>query len=295
MSIILDSDEKNSNWLNERKKLEVEKTDKIELNLSSLQKQEKYKKRVLVHRKGQRPFYREQLVGRKEPEKKERFPYEVTGVPDIDRSISFVLKEFDRNIEKGLSKQEAVHNIVNSKGQIEYTVEGDRSTGEHEPTITYTMSKLSNLVADSVKPLVNGVRVSIGPDIARTHYSNDVIYVSKSQITPRIIAHEFGHHIESNKRSIHRACVKFLDHRTAGEREVRLADMFPGLGYRDDEIAKPDKFIHPYVGRVYPYMAATEVISKGIEKFGNEESLEDFYNADKEHFGLVLACIAGRI
>ena len=48
----------------------IESASKFEIDINSLQKQEKYKKRVLVHRKGQKPFYREQLVGRKEPEKK---------------------------------------------------------------------------------------------------------------------------------------------------------------------------------------------------------------------------------
>ena len=268
---------------------------KIEIDIGSLEKQEKYKKRVLVHRRGQRPFYREQLVGRKEPEKKERIFYRVTGDHDIDKSISFTLQEFDESIGKGLSKQEAVYRLVDSKSQIEYTIEKNKLTVEREPTIMYTMYKLSNLVADSMKPLVNGVHILVGPDIIRTHHSGDVIYVAKSRVSSRIIFHEFGHHIEDNKRTIHRACVKFLDNRTKDEKEVKLDDLFPGLGYRDDEIAKPDKFIHPYVGKIYPYMAATEVISKGIEKFESEESLEDFYNADREHFGLVLACIAGRI
>lgn len=80
------------------------------------------------------------------------------------------------------------------------------------------------------------------------------------------LIHEAGHWIEFSSPLIHREVVNFYNKRTTGEEIVKLKDAHPQLNYLDYEVTKVDKWIHPYMGKVYGNnMTSTEVLSMGLE------------------------------
>ena len=80
------------------------------------------------------------------------------------------------------------------------------------------------------------------------------------------VIHEAGHWIEDRSPLIHREEVNFYNKRTTGEEIVKLKDAHPQLNYLDYEVTKVDKWIHPYMGKVYGNnMTSTEVLSMGLE------------------------------
>jgi SPP1 gp7 family putative phage head morphogenesis protein len=84
------------------------------------------------------------------------------------------------------------------------------------------------------------------------------------------VAHEFGHWLEDNHAGIFNDISLFLQRRTLGEKAVKLRDLV-GDSYQDHEITRPDKFLDPYIGRVYEdkdgKRYASEVLAVGLEYF----------------------------
>jgi hypothetical protein len=79
-----------------------------------------------------------------------------------------------------------------------------------------------------------------------------------------VMAHELGHFLEDKNRELLRRSREFVARRTAGEAAQRLSDLYPGSGYDLDEMARPDKFIHPYIGKDYGD-DGSEVMSMGLQ------------------------------
>ncbi len=185
----------------------------------------------------------------------------------------------------------AVRNIVNSKSKINYI-----NKGIDEPVIPIIMGTLNKIISDSTKGLIGELGINIS-NTGRSNYdpSTNTINISKGSSLMENIFHETGHAIEESKKSVHRACVKFLDRRTEGEKEEKLADLFPGIGYRNDEMTKKDKFIIPGMGKLYPYQAYTEVLAVGLQKFSTNANMKELYDADRSCFALCLTVISGRI
>jgi hypothetical protein len=80
------------------------------------------------------------------------------------------------------------------------------------------------------------------------------------------IIHELGHHIENEYPAIAARARAYLDYRTQGETPVPLAGLvaYGSEMYSPQEVATPDKFINPYVGKRYA-SGDTEVISMGLQ------------------------------
>lgn len=215
----------------------------------------------------------------------------VTGLDEMDQKISHCMYDFEKRISDGTDMRIALKGLVDSSSKMYYT-----KIGTNDPKTDIIMNNLSKIVGDSNKGLTSDLVVNI-MESGRSNYAPDVntINVSNSKNLSERIYHEYGHHLEASKRSIHRCAVKFLDRRTEGEESIKLADLIPNIGYPDDEITKKNHFIHPYIGRQYPYNASTEIISTGIQNFVTDKQMESFYNADREHFSLCLAAISGRI
>jgi SPP1 gp7 family putative phage head morphogenesis protein len=99
--------------------------------------------------------------------------------------------------------------------------------------------------------------------------------------------HEMTHFAETVRPNVAELERQFYERRTAGYGPERLADLFPGHGYRDDEITTVDKFEHPYMGKRYGNRYF-EVATMGVEdavgpggpysavKLEKDEDLQDF-------------------
>lgn len=103
--------------------------------------------------------------------------------------------------------------------------------------------------------------------------------------------HEFGHQIEHYNKAAYNAVKSFRNERTANDKPEKLSKVTGIKSYRQDEMTKKDKFIDPYVGKIYRD-GATEVVSMGIERMMS--SPVTFARKDPEHFALIADIMRGR-
>jgi hypothetical protein len=73
---------------------------------------------------------------------------------------------------------------------------------------------------------------------------------------------------------------------------TKLKVLVPEKNYEDSEVAWPDLFVDPYVGKLYNQgrqgYELTEVSSVGFEYFANPSLMLKLYLEDPEHFLLIL-------
>lgn len=114
----------------------------------------------------------------------------------------------------------------------------------------------------------------------------------------RTIIHEIGHNIEYARGASYRAKrIAFFEQRTAGDPLEKLKDVTENVFYRDDEIVKRDKWLHPYKGKVYSYdrddFSASEIVSMGIEElYANPGQL---IKDDPEFFDFIVSYLHGKL
>lgn len=127
--------------------------------------------------------------------------------------------------------------------------------------------------------------------------------------------HEWGHHLEARNPLIHQRCVEFLESRTQGEPEEKLKDITGNPGFKDDEIAKKDKFKDAYMGKIYratsdfvkplfyPHLGSpgfkkgdlqyTEILTMGLERMMRNAG--EFATNDPEYFKLIYEIMQGTL
>ncbi len=99
------------------------------------------------------------------------------------------------------------------------------------------------------------------------------------------ILHEFGHHLEQ-----HAGVGLFsLAHSMRQERAFMNGVLKPRENY-PKELLYPGSFHEEYAGRHYPF-GSTEMVSKGLEKFGSKEALREFFLQDGQFALRLLAAI----
>jgi hypothetical protein len=101
--------------------------------------------------------------------------------------------------------------------------------------------------------------------------------------------HEMAHAAEyySNVRGIEK---QFYHRRTLGEPLEKLKDLMPGIGYRNDEVTKKDKFATPYMGKDYKGRAY-EVLSSAME--GVFYNRYDMWHKDPESIKMMIGVLLG--
>jgi SPP1 gp7 family putative phage head morphogenesis protein len=124
---------------------------------------------------------------------------------------------------------------------------------------------------------------------ARAFCSSAGIHLAPGD-TASTVMHEIAHWIDRAHPSIAKENIKFLDRRTVGEKAQKLSKLTGNRGYKADEIAKPDKFHSPYVGKIYPGNAS-EILSMGIERLHKNPGL--FAKEDPDYCEHVLKMLRG--
>ena len=213
----------------------------------------------------------------------------ITGMPNVDNRISHTIHEFDKRVAGGEEELAVIKSMANSKEKIKFENIDD------DAGICAIMGNLSRIISDSNKvdddlkiKIIEGERSWFMPLENTIKIGNDSPFSTN-------IYHEYAHFIESNRQVIHHACIKFLENRTKNEEIVKLDDLFPNIGYRDDETCKIDKFIHPYIGHLYINDEASEILSMGVEKFITNGNIQKFREQDRDHFSLCLTAVLGRL
>jgi SPP1 gp7 family putative phage head morphogenesis protein len=115
------------------------------------------------------------------------------------------------------------------------------------------------------------------------HLEGQGIFVAPED-KPEVICHELGHWLEGQNKAIFDAVTAFYNRRTEGEHKVQMSKF--GRGYGRDEITKPDKFMNPYMGKVYNHpdgsRRASEIVSMGLE-YMHSKPIE-FAKTDPDYF-----------
>jgi hypothetical protein len=105
-----------------------------------------------------------------------------------------------------------------------------------------------------------------------------------------VLFHELGHHVEFASTKTRDKLNDWIDGRSGGAKVAPLNSLQKNASYHEDEIARPDKFVDPYVGKLYEDKA-TEALSMGVERFSTPQSMLDFYKADREHFLITIGAL----
>ena len=117
----------------------------------------------------------------------------------------------------------------------------------------------------SIPGLTSKVKVKGLPEEdKRSYYNNADKTVSMGNDDPGTVIHELSHWIEYSVPEIKKEVVEFYNRRTKGEKAVKMRDATGIKSYRDTEITKVDKWMRPYMGKVYPDKS-TEILSMGLE------------------------------
>ena len=127
------------------------------------------------------------------------------------------------------------------------------------------------------------------PTGTRAGYLEPVVKISRSA-SLRSAIHEVGHHMENQTVKRQKRVIEFYKYRTAGCPVESMRDATGNAFYRDDEVTKKDKFVRPYIGKVYGD-GSTEVISMGAEMLA--ENPRQFFKKDPEHAMFTIAFLKG--
>lgn len=98
--------------------------------------------------------------------------------------------------------------------------------------------------------------------------------------------HECGHLVEGLDDLSLKCSYQFRNDRATGKIQS-LRSLTGNSGYSSEEVAYPDNFINPYVGKVYQW-PASEVYSMAIENIASPDQIINFIENDPEHFNLFL-------
>jgi hypothetical protein len=104
--------------------------------------------------------------------------------------------------------------------------------------------------------------------------------------------HEFGHHVEFSDTTYQAAARAWILSKATSNQPQPLSVLAPGAGYDAGETAYPDDFVDPYVGKYYAN-GSTEVISMGLEHFVRPDLMRRLFQADRQHFDLILGFLGG--
>ena len=124
----------------------------------------------------------------------------------------------------------------------------------------------------------------------RSYANRDVIGWSNGNMGS--LYHEAGHVFENANQEYRAIASRFIKDRATGKPE-KLSKLTGDNGYKEDEIAYPDRFSNPYVGKVYEdedhNVTGTEVLSMGLQVLGTAEDL--YYGIrDMEHLKFCFGC-----
>lgn len=125
----------------------------------------------------------------------------------------------------------------------------------------------------------------------RGHYDNSGVYLPPINRRSTVMVHELGHWLEDRDPDVHTKAVTFLKGRTGGEVSKPLRTLTGNPGYRDSEWARKNKFLDPYMGKMYPRQHATEIVSMGMEYFYSRPV--EFATKDPGYFDFMYNLVRG--
>lgn len=175
-------------------------------------------------------------------------------------------------------------------GNAQYDYDGD------SPYVKEGFDQFNTIAGRN--PLMESSRVKVNTfDRGRAFFSDAGIGISKSSDDSSVV-HELGHALEDRDPVVHTLATGFLERRTKNEPAQKLRDMMGG-SYDDTETAAKDRFISPYMGKIYGDRSkpeATEIVSMGSQYMTNHMGRWELAQKDPEYFDFIYALLhLGRI
>ena len=139
-------------------------------------------------------------------------------------------------------------------------------------SVAVTLEDVREFVSDKMLPAGTQVLVTQDAGLRAAATMNRIYLGATDAVTGDItpVFHEMGHVIEYANPRVQAAALAFRDRRTRGETPVRLSQALDA-SYDDREIALPDEFLDPYMGKLYPdyemydLPESTEIVAMGME------------------------------
>lgn len=193
---------------------------------------------------------------------------------------------YDALIERSSVSQEEADLWASKQEISDSAVARMRKSGYPESEVRRDMATYYRLISgrlDSVRLVTTGSkRASAIINTATIDIDHD--------FDRRTLFHEMSHLLEADE-SVKLANQRFIQKRASGTPQ-RLSELTNNRSYKSDEVAIPDNFYSPYVGKVYA-SGATEVASMGIQQFSSLESMYALYDSDEEMFTLMVGMMTG--
>lgn len=155
-----------------------------------------------------------------------------------------------------------------------------------------TLSKVRQAVEEFRKFVsldLQGKTASLARNPRRRDYYSPTQKTAFVKGDTAVVIHELGHWLEDTVPEHFAAIMDFYRARTAGEQAIPLSRATGNRGYSFFEVTKVDRFMHPYMGKVYPN--ASEITSMALQYF-YERPLE-FAEKDPEMFDLIYNLVRG--
>lgn len=105
------------------------------------------------------------------------------------------------------------------------------------------------------------------------------------------VAHELGHALEQNDGFIRKLCLNFYKKRTESEEKIPLSEVTGSKYYESYEYTKKDRFIDPYMGKIYESSFDTEILSQGLSFFSTNSNITRLAEEDPEYFNFIYAVL----
>jgi len=107
--------------------------------------------------------------------------------------------------------------------------------------------------------------------------------------------HECGHHAEHSAYGMAHECARFRTSRAQKDKDGRmvikkLSELTKDTAYKDEEVAVKDKFVKPYIGKVYKH-GSTEIVSMGFDMMATDSGFKKLLEKDPEHLHLMVGIL----
>jgi hypothetical protein len=205
----------------------------------------------------------------------------------LEKEIMKVIDSVD-NVQKQIMNIGTKHLQIEKEKQairLKYTMTNTSDAFDNQKT--KHLEELRKYIDPNIIP---DVRVNIYEQSKRAHANLSYISLEKTDGISTTF-HEYGHIIEFNNEPIKKEMQAFLANRTKDDVIEKLNNITK-QNYDDDEITKKDKFINPYIGKIYKG-GSTEILSMGLGYFIDNPIV--LAKGDPGMFNLVYKALRGWI
>lgn len=166
-------------------------------------------------------------------------------------------------------------------------------TGKHITGVQSTASKslLDKDIADFMKLTGGAMKqpityVATG-NRAYARLTQGVINLGP-QYSKDILFHELGHFLEDQYPAINKLAHDFIQSKATSDTPQSLRKL-TGKAFNENEMAYPDDFLNPYVGKTYgkPGQGPTEVISMALQYLTGPKAAAHLLRKAPDHFALI--------